>query len=186
MLPSSIKYSSIEAYPLSRIEFVLSHLGFNKLNRELEGFLITNSHSNCLVSKEDFEYFKKCVDVDLIPDEYKHGKLYYKNYESLNVFNHKMTPKFDLKKFQVLFNPDISPGLVSDTQLAKHSTTLMIVCEMDSRKDEQLIYAERLKRAGVCVEVNFYENAVHAEMSLETNIANKIQSNIIDFINRNL
>ena len=42
--------------------------------------------------------------------------------------------------------------------------TYMIVSEYDARKDEALIYAERMSRQGVWVDVSFYERGFHCSI----------------------
>ena len=53
--------------------------------------------------------------------------------------------------------PDVSPGLADSDKLVGLPKAYFIVCEMDPIKDDGLLYSERLKRAGVQVEVNYYE-----------------------------
>jgi acetyl esterase/lipase len=91
-----------------------------------------------------------------------------------------------------LLNCDVSPGLIDDEKLQIMPKTYFVVCEMDSLKDEAIIFSERLKKAGVAVEVAYYETGYHRMINAtQKNIYfNRISSAMVDdivrYIHRNL
>ena len=64
-------------------------------------------------------------------------------------------------KARELFKNEMSPSLVDTKELMVAPHTYFIVCEMDGLRDEQLLYAERLKSVSRPVEIAFYKNGFH-------------------------
>ena len=91
-----------------------------------------------------------------------------------------------LKLVENLFDERISPGLMPDEKLRNQPKTFMIVCEFDTRKDESLIYAERLKRAGNYVDVKFYENGYHGIINSNQRVALNMKNDLVKFVKENL
>jgi neutral cholesterol ester hydrolase 1 len=63
--------------------------------------------------------------------------------------------------------------------------------EWDAIKDEGLLYAERLREAGVDVHIEFYENAFHGiaglvDKKLGYEKARQMQNDLIDYLQQNL
>lgn len=85
-----------------------------------------------------------------------------------------------------LFNTNISPGLVDDQQLKMQPKTYMIVSEYDSRKDEALIYAERMSRQGVWVDVSFYERGFHTTILEDTPVGRIMREDLINYLKMNI
>ena len=85
-----------------------------------------------------------------------------------------------------LFNTNISPGLADDQQLKYQPKTYMMVCEYDTRKDEALIYAERLSRQGVWVDVSFYEKGFHSSVMENTDTGRQMREDLISYLKMNI
>lgn len=85
-----------------------------------------------------------------------------------------------------LFKTNVSPGLADDQQLKFQPKTYMMVCEYDSRKDEALIYAERMSRQGVWVDVSFYENGFHDSILEDSEIGSQMRDDLISYLKMNI
>jgi acetyl esterase/lipase len=193
LLPSSIQYSNLE--PTSRAKLSLFHMGLKRVNKIQEEFLIKNLHTLLIQDKDLRKEYENRLRIDLIPEIYRINKNYYNNSESLNNFIYPTDEEYNIedcdKDFRNLvknlFNYNISPGLLDDESLKDQPTTLVLVCEHDTRKDEGLIYAERLKNAGNSVDVQFYENGFHGIfMSENSLVSKKMRLDLIDFIKKKL
>jgi acetyl esterase len=58
-------------------------------------------------------------------------------------------------------NPLCSPGLAEDTSLTKMPPTLMICCDNDTFRDENLAFARRLMGLGVPVYARCFRRSGH-------------------------
>lgn len=85
-----------------------------------------------------------------------------------------------------LFNTNISPGLADDQQLRLQPKTYMIVSEYDSRKDEALIYAERMSRLGVWVDVAFYERGFHCTVFDDSHTGRTMRNDLVNYLRMNI
>jgi acetyl esterase/lipase len=194
LLPSIIKYSYLDVW-LNRPKQVLWHLGMSVVSEGHCDVLIKNQHTLLLDDKTK-EKFRSLLDVDLIPMTYKQGKSYYNSYEHVAkslVYPGNLDTKSLLcrdKNFESLvkslFNTNISPGLADDDALKRQPKTYMIVSEFDSRKDEGLIYSERLSRAGVWVDTAFYEKGFHCSILYDTPVGNAMKMDLIKYIKANV
>jgi acetyl esterase/lipase len=195
-LPSAIAYSKLDTI-LRRGKAASWHMGVTKVTGNHEDLLVKNYHTTLILDQEMKEKYKACVNVDLIPDEYKLNKVYYANYDqierfvfpsvSLHNYYTKMLESGELSgKLRNLFNADISPCLAAESELKRQPRTFMIVCEYDSRKDEGLIFAERLRLAGVSVDLSFHESGFHGEILANTPVAYQMRADLINFIQTNI
>lgn len=194
LLPSSIQYSNLEL--TSRARLSLIHMGLTRVNKFQEDFLIKNYHTLLLKDPLLKQKFESYLSIDLIPEEYKEKRFYYNNYANLNDFVYPTeSEEYDLEKLDPtfvqlvnnLFETNVSPGLLDDEMLKNQPNTLIMICEHDTRKDEGLIFAERLKKAGNEVDVVYYENGYHGIILAEnTLIGQKMRKDIIKFVKRNL
>lgn len=192
LLPSMIKYASIESF-MPRSRMILWHLGIGHVQTYQEDFLIKNYHT--LLIDENFrKKLKSYMDVSLIPEAYRTGSDYYDNYNKLDdlVYPNKIKNQeknieenfeFLLKQ---LFNIDISPGLADDEILRKQPTTFMIISEQDTRKDEGLIYAQRLSNNGVEVDIALYDNVFHTSFFYPEETNHPMRGDIVSFLRKNL
>ncbi len=171
-------------------------MGLTRVNKYQEDFLIKNYHTLLLKDPALKKRFEACLSVDLIPELYRKDKFYYNNYANLEELVYPSeAPEYDFEnldprfvmRVQNLFNLNISPGLADDEGLKFMPTTLVMVCEHDTRKDEGLIYAERLRLAGNEVEVKYYENGYHGVIMNERSaVSRRMRNDLIEFIKRNL
>lgn len=192
LLPSSIQYSNLEL--TSRAKLSLMHMGLTHVNKFQEDFLIKNYHTLLLKDPLLKEKFESYLSVDLIPEEFKKERFYYNNYANLNDFVYPVdSEEYDLEKLDPqfvqlvrnLFETNVSPGLLDDAMLENQPETLIMICEHDTRKDEGLIYAERLRRAGNEVDIKYYENGYHGILLAQgTVIGQRMRRDINEFVKR--
>jgi acetyl esterase/lipase len=195
-LPSAIAYSKLDSI-IRRGKAACWHMGISKVTSNHEDLLIKNYHTTLIHDAQVREKYKSYVNVDLIPDEYKLNKIYYTNYDQIEklVFpsasSHdyytKMLENEELSaKLGNLFCVKISPCLAEESMLQRQPKTFMIVCEYDSRKDEGLIFAERLRQAGVSVDLSFHECGFHGEILVNSPVSNQMRADLINFIKTNI
>ena len=150
--------------PTTRAKLSLFHMGLKSVNKAQEDFLIKNHHTLLMKDQDLKQKYEAFLSIDLIPDDQQFIEL-VKN----------------------LFNYNISPGLLDDDQLRNQPSTVVLVCEHDTRKDEALIYAERLRLAGNSVEVKYYERGFHGIIMAENSLVSiKMRHDLINFIKNNL
>ena len=134
------------------------------------------------------------MDVSLIPEAYRIGIDYYDNYNKLDdlVYPNKMIDQetnidenFE-SLLKQLFNIDISPGLADDEILKKQPTTFMIISEQDTRKDEGLIYAQRLSNNGVEVDIALYDSVFHTSFFYPEETSHPMRADIVSYLKKNL
>jgi acetyl esterase/lipase len=113
------------------------------------------------------EAVRACLDTSRIPDAYKLGKGYYEKgrdkkwrdkksvtIEKSFLYNDHCLSELVAK----LHHPSMSPLLADDRSLVGLPRAYFLIVENDTVKDESLLYAERLKKAGVDVDIVFYDN----------------------------
>jgi acetyl esterase/lipase len=163
---------------------------------------IENHQHFLLVNDEELlKKYKSYLDPKKIPDQYKLGKSYYKDYQPSD---EAVYPTSKLEKTSVilrdsnintrvkkLFNQDASPLLADKKDLIGLPKAYFIIFEWDELKDEALLYAERLKEANVNVKVAFVEKAFHGMIGLTDKLfgfelARKVQKDLIEFLKLNL
>ncbi len=191
LLPSEIKYANLEV-PFSRAKFMLWHLGIKHVGNDLEQAVLKNLHTLLMQDESVKLSMKKRLSVDLIPDEYKKNKAYYDGYQQLDdslIYPNRLSESesrvLELMRDKLInvFDIGMSPGLADDDSLKKMPKTFVVVCEFDSRKDEALIYAQRLVQNGVTVKVEFYEQAFHGMILDDKNpIAVDMRNKIAEFV----
>lgn len=193
MLPSSIQHSKLDRMT-PRPKLALWHLGLTNLKEEHLEVLVKNQQT-LLLDEHLMNKFKTYLDISLIPEIYKKNKTYYNFYDRIQnlVYPDKLEENSILKKdadfgslLKNLINTNISPGLADEETLKNHPKTLIIVSEWDSRKDEALIYAERLSRCGVSVDIAFHENGYHGSFNTNSDVGKSMRSDLVNFINQNL
>ena len=149
-LPSCKHYKSGILSTLTPGRIILWYLGLTQFNHELEDAVNRNEHILLIDDLELRKKYESYFDVSLIPKEFK-NKFYYENYQNishLNELNSEHIFKKDSKSVQIIkkiFDYEFSPAL---TDLKDSPKTYIVILEWDSLKDENLIYAERLKSAG--------------------------------------
>ena len=169
------------------VKLVLWYLGKMDISEELENAVDSNKHVLLIEDVEERKKFCDCLDVDLIPDIYKTGKIYYNNFNKFKkseLIEGKLENESVLNKNEYvrkLFNEDVSPGLTNDELLKKLPTAYVVVCELDELKDEDIIYAERMRRNGVDVKIAYYEEGYHGLIvSVDKHTMNTIALKMVD------
>jgi len=89
-----------------------------------------------------------------IPDQYKQ-KSYYSEHKDVRHYlkddldeSHVLKdPQTETRVMQI-FDEDFSPALATHDELKQTPKTYIIIFEWDSFKDENLLYAQKLKQAG--------------------------------------
>ena len=192
--PSGIYYSSLET-PYTRAKFSLWHLGLGNCSDEEEAILLKNLHTLLIKDKELKQKYQSYLDIELIPDTFKKDKEYYYSYDNLTrwIYPEESRMDKDLEKneelqntMKKLFDKKLSPGLEDDEILKKSPKTFVVVCEYDSRKDESLIYIERLRRLNVDVDVAYFEKGFHGMLLGSTNDSVSMRNDLISYIKDNI
>lgn len=129
-----------------------------------------NNHTLLIEDQEYKDKLKSYTDIKLIPEEYKVDKKYYETYGHIDE-KFPTKPRAEKKhlienneinnKLLKIFSAEFSPGLADPEDLKGLPKAYFILVEADPLKDEGLIYSERLRNAGVTVDVKMYENAYH-------------------------
>ena len=149
-----------------------------------------------LFVEENFrKKFKSYLDINLIPEIYRKDKSYYDNYDKLEKYlypekfeeNSKLANDKEFASIaKNLMNINFSPGLADDEILKSQPKTFMAVSEFDSRKDEMLIYAQRLSKNGVSVDIAFYENGFHGSFYSNSSVAVLMKKDLVNYIKSNI
>lgn len=197
-MPSSLGYKGGLIGALDIAKMKLWYVGLNRVTDEMKNFLLSNNHT-LLLDENEKEKMRSYLNTDLIDMKYKKNKDYYQLNEKIDLINAGTLDKKNLLKKDIdfvnkvkrLFSEDVSPGLASIDQLKYQPKTYEIICEWDSLKDEGLILAERLKQAGVQVQIAYYEQCFHGMVSMFHSfnwfdLTKIILSDLVLYINSNL
>ena len=158
-------------------KFIKTYLGI--YDEDIED-IIDSSDLYYLIrdDKALIDKLERYLDPSIIPVEYisPEEKQFYTNY------THGYVETEDLKRKSILqsltrnemlsqtlikaFSVEASPGIAEDSVLKELPKAYVIIVEWDPLKDEGLIYAERLKRAGVDVHIEYYRSAFHAMINM--------------------
>lgn len=198
-LPSSFYTGKdlISSTKQSHVSAVSMYLGFKKFDRQIEDLILSNGHMG-LIEDKTLAKYKSYFDTDKINASYKEGKKYYEMYEKdqqvmYPVLTEETRNQLIKKDPQVepfvkrLCDPAVSPLLADTEDLKGVAEAYFIVFEWDVIKDDGLLYAERLKEAGVPVKMAFYEKGFHGIVSLVNKrmgyqIARNVQEDLINFL----
>jgi acetyl esterase/lipase len=202
MLPSVIQYSNVGmlAQMLSNARVTSWYLGIQNVTAELDSSINTNDHAALISDPVLREKIKSYYNIENIPAEFRRGKSYYETHPT---FLGMMYPEYlggthilrnDARMaslFRKLHDPSISPLLADDEKLTGLPKAYFIVLEKDALKDEGLLYAERLKKAGVYVKMNFYENGLHGMVPLihkrfGYQLSREMQADLVKYIRENI
>lgn len=201
-LPSVKHYAKTGIFGGSEVgfvKFISWYFGITNITREIEEIFDQNEVLGLIDDPERQRKILSYLDVEQIPDEYKPQKSYYERAkrakrESLVRLSETSPLRRDAKLAELgrkLFEPDASPLLLDQDEMVGLPKTYFIVLEWDSLKDEGLLYAQRLKKAGVEVEIAFYENAFHGIASFvgsfgSFRLALEMQKRLIEYLHKNL
>lgn len=201
-LPSALEYqrSGIIGTTMSIPKLSAMYMGVNQVTDEIENALISNNHTALITDKKLKEKIKSYMDIDQIPDKYKQGKKYYNSYalhknlmfpDHLDESNILMKNQNLANMLKKLVDPSVSPLFADQQKLIGLPKAYFVVFEWDSLKDEGLLYAERLKKAGVKVETTFYEKAFHGivnfcDENIGYKVAREVRQDLVKYLKSNL
>lgn len=198
LLPSSIKYKTglVSAAGLNAGKLALWNLGIKNSTEAMNLALTSNDHTTLI--RGDLSKVKKFsshLNTLRIGTKYKEGNLdLYRTHQYVRpeIKNPIFTKEYDFeKKVKKLFSTDMSPGLVETSKLLKSPHTYFIACEMDGIKDEQLIYAERLKSVNRPVKIKYYKKAFHGMAPMVDKkwgfaLSRKMMNDLIGYIHKHV
>lgn len=195
--PSHLRYKAL--FPtLNSAKIILWYLGFSQITLEMQEILLTNRHTLLIKDQILRDKYQSYLDINLIPKEYKLSRSYYKNYNNMVFSNQTDLINYPLlrnknfaSKLAKLADIELSPGLADVEILRNMPPTYMLVFEMDGLKDEQLIFAERLRSAGVPVNLDFNEEGFHGiatmlDPTLGLKLPYALLDNVVKYIELNL
>jgi acetyl esterase/lipase len=183
---------------LSVGKIILSYLGYKNENLTSEREQVINSNDySLLLDEQNRKRFYSYLDPNLIPEKYKQNREYYNDKRHTEYFSTRPA-KLDDSNILVkdenfandvkkLFSPNISPCLVDDDYLKKLPNTYSIICEWDTLKDDNIMFAERLRKAGVKSEIAYYDTCYHAMVPvLDYDLSKKILDDLLKYISENI
>jgi acetyl esterase/lipase len=125
---------------------------------------------------------EKYVSWDLLPMKY------LEDYKKIN--DKYGEDRSIVEKRRVLFTPEVSPLLANDYTLQHMPQTYLVTAEYDPFRDDGLIYAERLRQAGVPIELKHYEHGYHGALYFISNdnfeLPKRIFDDLVLYVNKNL
>ena len=197
-LPSYMRYR--HAMPDISVGKIIGwYLGIDKLTHEIEQLLVSNNHAHLISDLEHKQKLLSYTDFNMIPHKYRHGRLYYNHSghaEAVAAPEHAShlqvirEDKHLTAKIDLLFTPDMSPGLSDIEKLRGLPPAYFILCEMDPIKDDGLIYSERLRQAGVPVQVNLYDGfhgiVSQIDDTIGFQLARDMLNDLVNFISINV
>jgi acetyl esterase/lipase len=199
-LPSLIRYENTD--PLGYAGIGLSklsswYLGITNVTSEINAIFRENHLFGLIENKLERERILSYFDLTRIPRVYKPDPSYYETYGKMEwpkkVPEHSILRR-ELKlaeKFRNLLDTRVSPLLARTEDLIGLPKAYFIVLEWDTYKDDGLLYAQRLKDAGVEVEIGFYEKAFHGIVPMVRNQtgyqkARDMQRDLVEYLRTNL
>lgn len=159
----------------------------------------TNEHFALIGDPKDHLRIKSYFDAAKIDEKYRPDPSYYIKSEKKSTTSHprKLSETSVLNEhpdlipfFKSLFEPEVSPLLAHESDLLKLPKAYFIIVEWDILKDEGLLYADRLKKAGVDVHIEFYKGSTHgfahSTREEEFELSRTMQSDLIKYLEANL
>ena len=101
--------------------------------------------------------WKDCLNHDLVPEKLRDSEYYTSWNEQEDIIG---DVEFWEKYKDILSDVRINPGLRID--LTNLAPAFIATCDLDSLRDDGIIYAKRLEQAGVPAKLINYEGAFHA------------------------
>jgi len=174
MLPSYI-HAHFQFFPYT-VDHTLSLYFHEKIDQSI----YANNHTSVKQKK----HYRKYIDWSLIPSKYR---TVYKN----PITDDKEGDPNLIERAKLVINPEVSPLLVEDNQLAKLPLTYILSVGHDRLRDEAFIYGGRLKHAGVPVVHNHYEHTFHGSLNFlygpfALDIAQEMVGDIVKYVKENL
>ena len=206
-LPSFLDPTNLLPAGLNIRQFGLIYFGFkDKQIDELEPMLERNEHILVLKNmRETVKKFDAYFDMTLIPDEYKRRKEFYDQYEKMreeervypldkrlfdaqHIFNRDENVRDLITK---MFSLEMFPMAADDKLMSKLPKTYFAILEWDILRDEALLYAGRLKKLNVSVDISFYEDIFHGCIAFDSpNMrfakVKQITDDLVNYLRKNL
>lgn len=150
------------------------------LKKKIDPSIYGNNHTTVAQKK----HYRKYVDWSLIPAKYR--TVYKKPITDDNEGDSTL-----IENAKQALLPEISPLLVEDEKLAKLPSTYLLTVGHDSLRDEAFMYEGRLKRVGVSVAHDHYENIFHAALNFlygpfALDIAREMMGGVVKYVKANL
>lgn len=199
-LPSSLRYAQTSVFRSSKSKlnkYGNWYLGVTNMTDELSRVYQNDELFGLIETDSERKFIIDCLDVNKIPDKFKLDKSFYETHTRF-VFPERVPDDSVLRtdpqlasKLKKLLLPEVSPLLASKDLLARLPKTYMIALEWDSLKDDALLFAQRLKEAGVNTHVEFYTDAFHGmaimtQPGLGYQKARDIQDDLLKYLQKNL
>ncbi|XP_007938351.1 arylacetamide deacetylase-like [Orycteropus afer afer] len=143
-------------------------------DRSLEKAMLSKQH----VPVESSHLFKFVNWSSLLPEKFKKGHLY----SSPILGNSELA-----KKYPGFLDVRAAPLLADDNKLHGLPLTYIITCQYDVLRDDGIMYATRLRNAGVQVTHNHIDDGFHGVLSYyEFKIGYRTENQYIRWLNENL
>ena len=153
---------TLPSYRLNMPKKVLGQISFDNFKNfihyltgyEVDDSIILNGHTTRSHKESILSEF---VNIGYLPNKFRKNH----NLESLKFAND--THGVYKKVSEILLSKELSPLLVDDEHLLKYTPnqTVLITTEMDILRDDGFIYAERLKKLGLNVQHDHFNNLFH-------------------------
>ena len=165
-MPSVVRYETAIPLDVSLGKLISWYLGVENLTSEIENIIVYNNHTLLISDVELKNKLMEYTNPELISSDFRQSRDYYHSYEHIkqNIFPETIHDSSILKRdsqlaylLKKMFTIDLSPGLADLEILKGLPKAFFILCEMDPVKDDGLVYSERLKSAGVSVDVKIYD-----------------------------
>lgn len=171
MLPS-YQESMLEIFDSAKSPLMLQLY----LNRNLTDKIFVNAHTN----REQKKFYRRWVDWSFIPEKYR------------QIYRDPLNEEFNgdeqlIENAQLLLNEEISPLLVEDEILSEYPMTYLLSVGHDRLRDENFIFAHRLKMNGIDLIHEHVENTFHGSITFldglfRLNIAHEMIKNISNYL----
>lgn len=198
-LPSQNRYGFTGVLDAAKLsdKYICWYMGFKNINASLLSVFRNNEILTLIDNEAEKKFIMDCLDVQKIPKIFKPDESFYKKNNQIVIPTSlpetsllKKRPEL-AKQLKKIFNPDIAPLLTPKEILTAMPKTYLTVFEWDTLKDEGLLYAERLKDAGVDVHVAYYTEAFHGMALLTQAVfgfqeAREIREDLINYLSKNL
>ncbi|XP_069069444.1 arylacetamide deacetylase-like isoform X2 [Pleurodeles waltl] len=118
----------------------------------------------------------------LLPEKLKKNHVYYKPQHGTSEF---------IKKYPGIIDTRAAPLLADVAKLKNLPLTYMLTCMYDVLRDDGFMYAARLKKAGVRVIHDHFDDAFHGVMALtswpaDLSLGHRMANKYIEWLNENL
>lgn len=195
LLPSSMKYHTglIGRSGIHNGNLALWNLGIKDASKEMKSAITENKHMALLKDEHQIKRFESYLNLARVSPEFKIDPLYRAYYpikpDYLDEIFKKETKV--ARKVKKLFNKKMSPGLVDSQDLMNAPPSYFLIVDMDGFRDEQLLFAERLKSVKRTVTIAYYEKAFHGMAPLIKfghgfELSKKMLRDLVKYIQNNL